>query len=180
MLDTLPGHIGDVQQAIDSTKVNERTVVGEVLDDTLDGVAFLQLGEQFLAFCRVFRLDNRTTRNNHVVALLVELDDLELEALAFEVTRIAYRANIDERTRQECPDVVDLDREATLDTTVDHAFDNFTCFESLLKLNPGTCADRFLTGKLGLTEAVFNGIERDFDFISHRDLAFALVVLKLL
>lgn len=42
MLDALPGHVGDVQQTIDAAQVNERTVVGEVLDDTLDLLAFLQ------------------------------------------------------------------------------------------------------------------------------------------
>jgi hypothetical protein len=36
MLDALPGHVGDVQQAVDAAEVDERTVVGEVLDDTLD------------------------------------------------------------------------------------------------------------------------------------------------
>ncbi len=36
MLDALPGHVGDVQQAIDATQVNEGAVVGEVLDRTLD------------------------------------------------------------------------------------------------------------------------------------------------
>src|SRR6185437_13555589 len=29
-----PGHVGDVEQAVDAAKVNERAVVGEVLHDT--------------------------------------------------------------------------------------------------------------------------------------------------
>src|ERR1700722_12625479 len=32
MFDALPGHVGDVQQAVDTAQVHERTVVGEVLD----------------------------------------------------------------------------------------------------------------------------------------------------
>ena len=43
MLDALPGHIGDVQQAVDATEVDECAVIGEVLDNTLDGIAFLKL-----------------------------------------------------------------------------------------------------------------------------------------
>src|SRR5690606_9246305 len=41
MLDTLPSHVGDVQQAIYAAQINERAVVGEVLDDTFDNLAFL-------------------------------------------------------------------------------------------------------------------------------------------
>ena len=32
MLDALPRHVGDVQQAVDAAEVHERAVVGEVLD----------------------------------------------------------------------------------------------------------------------------------------------------
>jgi hypothetical protein len=49
MLDTLPGHVGDVQQAIDATQIDERAVIGEVLDDTLDLLAFLQRFQQSFA-----------------------------------------------------------------------------------------------------------------------------------
>ena len=46
MLDALPRHVGDVQQAVDAAEVDERAVIGEVLDDALDDRAFLQLVEQ--------------------------------------------------------------------------------------------------------------------------------------
>ena len=59
MLDALPGHIGDVQQAVDTAEVDERAVVGEVLDDTFDGVAFLQALQQLLTLGAVFLLDHR-------------------------------------------------------------------------------------------------------------------------
>ena len=79
MLDALPRHVGDVQQAVDAAEVDERAVVGEVLDHALDDRAFLQLLEQLGALGAVFLLDDRATRHDDVVALLVELDDLELE-----------------------------------------------------------------------------------------------------
>src|SRR5690606_30728927 len=59
VLDTFPGHVGDVQQAVDAAEVNERTVVGEVLDDTFDGLTFLQAVEQFVALGGVDRLEYR-------------------------------------------------------------------------------------------------------------------------
>src|SRR5690606_37032126 len=72
VLDTFPGHVGDVQQAIDAAEVNERTVVGEVLDDTFDGLTFLQAVEQFVALGGVDRLEYCATAYNHVVALLIQ------------------------------------------------------------------------------------------------------------
>ena len=55
----------------------------------------------------------------------------------------------------------------------------FAFLERLLELDPGTCADRLLARQLGLAEAVFDGIERDFNVIADGDFDFALVVLKL-
>ena len=49
VLDTLPGHIGNVQQPVDTTEVYKRAVVGQVLDHALHGLAFLQVFKQFLA-----------------------------------------------------------------------------------------------------------------------------------
>src|SRR5579862_6415158 len=43
MLDALPRHVGDVQQAVDAAQVDERAVVGEVLDRTAHYRAFLQV-----------------------------------------------------------------------------------------------------------------------------------------
>jgi hypothetical protein len=83
VLDATPRDVGDVQQAVDAAEVDERAVVGDVLDDALDDRAFLQRLEQLLALFTLVRLDDGTTRHHDVVALAVELDDLELELLAF-------------------------------------------------------------------------------------------------
>jgi len=40
--DAAPGEVGDVEQAVNATQINERTVVGDVLDDALDDGAFLE------------------------------------------------------------------------------------------------------------------------------------------
>ena len=33
MIDTLPGNIGDVQQAVDAAQINKGAIIGDVLDD---------------------------------------------------------------------------------------------------------------------------------------------------
>jgi hypothetical protein len=47
--------------------------------------ALLQLLQQLLALGAVLALDHGAARDDDVVALAVELDDLELELLAFQV-----------------------------------------------------------------------------------------------
>src|SRR5690554_3148285 len=59
MLHALPRHVGDVQQAVDAAEIDERTVVGQVLDDALQHRAFLERLEQLLALGTVLLLDDR-------------------------------------------------------------------------------------------------------------------------
>jgi hypothetical protein len=44
-----PGQVGDVQQAVDAAEVDERTVVGDVLDDALDDRALFERSSPMLA-----------------------------------------------------------------------------------------------------------------------------------
>ena len=119
MLDALPRHVRDVQQAIDSTEIDEGAVIGEVLDRTTHDRAFLQVVHQCSALGGELLLHDRATRHDNVVALLIELDDLEFERLVFQIGGIAHRTHVDQRTGQERADVIDLDGEPTLDTTGD-------------------------------------------------------------
>jgi hypothetical protein len=47
MVDAAPRHVGDVQQAVDAAQVNERTVIGDVLDHAFDHLAFGEVLHQF-------------------------------------------------------------------------------------------------------------------------------------
>src|SRR5579862_1548208 len=145
VLDALPCHVGDVQQPVDPAEVDERAVVGEILDGPAHHGAFLQVLEERGALGREFLLDDGAARYHNVIALLVELDDFELERLALEVRGIAHRAHVDERSRQECADVLDLDGEAALDAAGDDAGHDLRFVESLLEARPSTGALGFLT-----------------------------------
>src|ERR1700730_9095202 len=119
MLDALPRHIGDVQQTVDAAQIDERAIVGEVLDHTLDGGALLEIVEKRGTLCAVLLFDHGTPRTDDVVALLIELDDLEFEGLVFKVRRIAHGAHVDQGTRQKGADIVDLDGESAFDAARD-------------------------------------------------------------
>ena len=168
-----------MQQAVDATQVDERAVVGQVLDRALHDRAFLQVVHQRAALGGEFLLHDRAARDDHVVALLVELDDLELERLAFQVAGVAHGAHIDQRTGQERTDVLQLHREAALDATGDDADDDFGIVECLLEAGPGAGALGFLARQAGFAIAVFDGIQGDFDFIAGGDFQFTLLVAEL-
>lgn len=180
VLDTLPGHVGDVQQAIDATQIHECAVVGEVLDDTFDLLAFLQRFQQGFALCGVFGFQDATTGNDNVVALLVELDDLEFELFAFQVSGITHRTDIDQGTWQERTDAVNVDSEAAFNLTVDNALDHFLSGESCFQDDPALGALGFFAGQLGFTKAIFNRVQRNVDFVTDLDGQLALFVEELL
>src|SRR6187551_3753756 len=180
MLDALPGHVGDMQQAVDAAEVDERTVVSEVLDRTLHHRAFLQVVHQRAALGGELLLHYGTTRHHDVVALLVELDDLELERLVLEVAGVAHRAHIHQRTGQERADVFQIHRETALDAAGDDADDDFGIVEGLLEAGPGARALGFFAREAGFAITVFDGIQRHFHFIAGDDFDLALLVAELL
>ena len=180
MLDALPRHVGDVQQAVDAAEIHERTVVGEVLDHALDGRAFLQIVEQRRALGAVFLLDHGAPRDHDVIALLVELDDLEFERLVLEVRGIAHRPHVDQGAGQKGAHVVDLDGEAALDPAGDDADDHFLFLEGRLEARPGARPLGLLARQPGLARAVLDAVERDLDGLTDGDFDLALLVLELI
>jgi hypothetical protein len=179
VLDALPRHVGDVQEAVNAAEVDERAVVGQVLDRALDDVAFLQVVQQLRALGAVFLFDDRATRDHDVVAALVEFDDLELELLALEVARVAHRAHVHKRSGQERADVVELHGKPALDAAVDHALDDLALGEGLFEAGPGARALRLLARQAGLAGAVLDGVERDLNFLADVNIDFAAVILEL-
>jgi hypothetical protein len=110
----------------------------------------------------------------------IELDDLELEGLAFEVGGVTHRTDIDQRTRQERAHVVDLDGEATLHTARDGAGDDFGFVEAFFEARPRAGTLGLLAGEARFTAAVFHRIEGNLDAVAGLHFHFAAFVLELL
>ena len=180
MLNAFPGHVSDVQQAVNATQINECTVVSEVLNDTFNFHAFLQVFQQLITFSAVLGFDNGTTRNNNVVTLLVQLDDFEFKLFAFQVQRVANRTNVYQRTWQERANTVQLNSEAAFDFAVDNTGNSFSFFVRFFQRDPSFVTFSFLTGQQGFTEAVFYCIQSNVNFVANLDFQFALGVFELL
>ena len=109
--DSAPAHVCDVEEAVDSTKVYECTVLGDVLDRALEDASFFQaLHGAALQGCTL-ALEEHSTRQDNVASTLVKLNNLELVFLIQEFLEISNRSNVDLAAWQECLDA-DVDRQA--------------------------------------------------------------------
>src|SRR6202161_279635 len=115
VIDPAPGDIGDVQQAVDAAEVDERTVIGDVLDDAVDDLALFEVLHQFLALLGSGLFQHGTARHHDVAAAAVHLEDLERLRIVHQGCDVANRADIDLRTRQEGDSAVGIEMEAALD-----------------------------------------------------------------
>ena len=177
--DTAPGHVGDVEQAVDAAEVDERAVLGDVLDHAVDDRAFAQRLHQLGALFAHRGLDHGTARQHDVVALAVELDDLELHRLALERAHVLDRTRVEQRARQEGADAVDEDGQAALDLAVDGAGDELARLERVLEREPRGEALGLVAREDGVAVAVLDRVDRDRDEVAGLDLELALVVLEL-
>src|SRR3979490_2063854 len=159
VIDPAPGDIGDVQEAVDAAEVDERTVIGDVLDDAVDDLAFLEILHQFLALFGAGLFQNRAARHHDVAAAAIHLEDLERLRIVHQRRDVADRADIDLAARQEGHRTVEVDGEAALDLIEDNAVDLFVVLERLFELAPAFLAARLVPRQHGLAERVLDPIE---------------------
>jgi hypothetical protein len=166
MVDAAPCHVGDMQQAVDAAEVDERTVVGDVLDHALDRLTLFEVLDDFGTLLRTAFLKHGTAGNDDVAAALVHLEDFERLRVVHQRGDIAHRADIDLRARQEGHGTVQIDGEAALDLVEDDAFDAFAGFELGFQLDPAFLAACFLARQDGFAKGVFHALDIDLDGVA--------------
>src|SRR5207302_8032356 len=77
-------HVRDVEQSVHAAQIDEGAEIGDVLDDAFPHLTDLQLVHEDVALALALGFEQHATAHHDVAASLVELDDLELEALASE------------------------------------------------------------------------------------------------
>ena len=151
VVDVLPGQLRDVHEAVDATEVHEGTEVDDRGHDTLADLALLQLGEEPVPHLGLGLLEPGPARQDHVVAVLVELDDLGLEGLADVGLQVADATHLHQGGRQEAAQA-DVEDQAALDDLDDGALDDAVLLLDLLDRAPGA----FVLGALlGQDQAAF-------------------------
>src|SRR2546422_5175988 len=118
MPDATPAHVGHVQEPVDPAEIDERAVVGDVLDGAREHHPLGQDLERVLLLLLPFLLEDRAAREHDVAAAAVELDDLGPDRLADPGRQVLHGAEVHLGPRQEGLDP-DVDGEAALDD-LDH------------------------------------------------------------
>ena len=88
-------HVGNVQQTVDAAKINKRTKVGDVLDQTFADLTDFQFCHQLLLAVCTFFFDQRTTRDNDVTALSINLQHFTLNDATNVIADVAGTADVD-------------------------------------------------------------------------------------
>ena len=95
MIYAAPRKVGDMDKTIYATKVDEYTIRSDILNRTLKNLTLLELGDDIFLLLLELSLDESLVRNNNVLKLLVDLNDLEFHGLAYEYIVVTDRLNID-------------------------------------------------------------------------------------
>ena len=133
--------------------------------DTLADGALLQLVEELAAHLGLRLLQPGAARQHHVVAVLVELDDLGLDLLADVRLQIADAAHLDQRRGQEAAQA-DVEDQAALDDLDDGALDGLVLLLELFDGAPGALVLRALLGQDQAAFLVLLGEDQGFDLIA--------------
>src|SRR5260370_28364449 len=171
VIDPAPGDIGDVQQAVDAAEINERTVIGDVLDHAVDHLTLFEVLHQLLALLGAGLFQNRAARHHDVAAAAIHLEDLERLRIVHQGCYVADRTDVDLRARQEGHRAVEIDGEAALDLVEDDAVDLFVVLERLLELAPAFLAARLVARQHGFAERVLDAVEEHLDLVADLELA---------
>ena len=172
MADAAPRHVGDVQQAVDAAQVDERAVVGDVLDDALEDLALGERLERVLLLLGVLFFEQRLARQHDVAALLVHLDDAHAQFLAAQRVEVAHGTHVDLRSGQERAHA-DVDGEPALDALDDAADDDLALGVGLLDLVPNLHLLGFFAREDDVAFTILGALEQHVDDVAglHGDLA---------
>src|SRR6202047_4777943 len=172
VIDPPPGDVGDMEQAVDAAEVDERTVIGDVLDDAVDHLTLFEVLHQFLALLGAGLFQHGPARHHDVAAAAIHLEDLERLRVVHQRCDVADRTDVDLRARQEGHCAVEIDGEAALDLVEDDAVNFFVVVERLLELAPALLAARLVARQNGFAERILDAVEKHLDLVADLEVAF--------
>lgn len=166
MVDAAPCHVGHVQETVNAAEVDERTVIGDVLDDAFNDLTFFKVLDDFRTLFRTAFFKNGTARDNDVAAALVHLEDFKRLREVHEWGDVADRTDIDLAARQEGNSTIEVDGETTLDLIEDDTIDALAIGKLLLELDPAFFAACFFARQDSFAQSVFDTLDVNFHFVA--------------
>src|ERR1043166_5223773 len=159
-------HVGDVQQAVDAAEIDERAEVGDVLDDALAHLIDRQLLHQHVALRLALGLEQHAARDDDVATPLVQLDDLELEALAEQLVDVRDATQRDLAAGQECIHAHQIDDDAAFDFLDQRTGDAFVLFMRFADPLPHAHEVGLLLRQDDGAFLILEMLEEDFDLVA--------------
>ncbi len=175
----LPGHVGNVQQAVNTPEINEGAVIGKILDHARNDRTFLEILQQGFLLGAVFGFHDRAAGQHDVIALLIDLDDLEFQIAAFQVSGVSHGAHVHEGTRQEGAQGADGHGEAAAHLAGQASHHGFVLFVGHFQVGPGLEPLCLVAGQQGGAQTVFQQLQGAFDDIAYVDLDLTIGVQEL-
>ena len=152
-----------MKQSVKSPEIDESAVVGDVLDHTVEHLAFGETGDQFGTLVGTLILENRTPGHHDVAATAVHLENAELVLLAHERCHVANRTDVDLAAGEKGEGAAEIDGEAALDPLVDVSLDAVTGCKGRLELVPDFLALGLFPGKDRFALVVLQPLDKDLD-----------------
>ena len=173
MVDAPPGDVGDVQQAVDAAEVDERAVVGDVLDHAVDDLAFLEVLHQLRALLGAGLFEHGAARDDDVAAAVSILRIWKGCGLCISgVTSRTGRMSTWLRGRKAtAPSRSTVKPPLTWLKMTPLTFSLLV--EALLELDPALLAAGLLARQHRLAERVLDALEIDLDGVADLELGLA-------
>ena len=166
VIDVVPRKLGDVNQTIDATKVNEGTKLNDGRNGTLELHANLKLAKDVLTLCLTCLFKNHTARKNDVIAIAIHLDNASLNTGTHKGAEILHAAKVNKRCGQEAAKT-DVKNQAALDNLDDLALNSLAGVELLLNGFPRALVLGTLLGEHQTTLFILFLKNQSLNFIAH-------------
>src|ERR1039458_1023481 len=171
-----PRHVSDVQQAIESAEVHERTVLRQVFHHSGQYRTLFQMFQRLVAFLALLAFQQFLAGNHDVTALLVELDDCHFKRLALHALKIPDGPQIHLRSWQKSSRAQDVDGEPAFGP-LNHCRLNWPLFAvSFLHLIPGVNARRLLVREVDVAFLGVSLLAHHINFVARLYLRLAFVI----
>ena len=167
MVDAFVADVSDMQQAIDAAQINERTVIGDVLDHAFDDLTFGKVLDQAGALFSTGFFKNGTARDNDVAAATVHFQNDEWLCDIHQRGNVAHGADIDLAAGQKRNSAAKVNGKAAFDAAKDNAFNAFFSGEFAFERIPRSFAACAVARQYRFAVHIFDAINIDFDFIAN-------------
>ncbi len=131
MIHTAPGHVRDVQKAVNTTQVHEHTKLGDILDHTGAHLALLDVDQEILLQLGPLVFHQLAPGDNNVHALHIHFDDHCPHGLINQIANLDGAAQRNLTCGQKDVDALHIHEQAALDLALDNAL-HYVSFAVLL------------------------------------------------